>query len=405
LDDQVSLFVHLVPRLKALFDQPIEVQERKGYAHTLREICQQPATWLVTARDIVHYRSRLAALFADAGVGDRRGTVVLTGSGSSLYAAACVGPALRAALQVPVDVVAGGDLLTHPRSAFPPTGPSVMVSFARSGNSPESSAVVEWLTAHKPDCRHLALTCCCSGQLATICALDPRGLVVVLDDRTCDQSLVMTSSFTNMVVAARFLGLLTDPSGYQAVVQSLSHAAESLLARYGQALVAIAEGSFKSAVFLGSGCRHGGAREASLKLMEMSNGRVMSFAETYLGLRHGPMTAIHEDTLVVCFLSSDPIVRAYEVDLVRELNRKRLGSRKVLVGEAVPDDLALNGDLVVDCPGMAALGDDNLPVLDVLVAQLLAFFHCLHLGLRPDSPSADGVINRVVEPFAIYRQT
>ena len=393
----------LAPPLRALADQPAEVQERLGYADTLREICQQPGTWLDTARDMAKYGPRLARFLGEAGISHRRGALVLTGSGSSLYAGACVGPALQAALGVPVHVLAAGDLLTHPQYALPPTRPCVAVSFGRSGNSPESTAVVDLLLAREPECRHLLVTCCRSGRLATAYAGDPRVFSLVLDERTCDRSLVMTSSFTNMVVAASALGRLHDLGGYQAEVGALSRAAGFLLSHEAPSLAALARRPFRTVGFLGAGCRYGGAREASLKLTEMSDGRVLSFAETYLGLRHGLMSAVREDVLIICFMSSDPTARAYETDLVSELNRKRLGAEKVLVGEAIPGELAVDGDLIVECPGMAALGDDRAPVLDVLVAQLLAFFHCLHLGLRPDSPSEAGVISRVVEPFTIHR--
>jgi tagatose-6-phosphate ketose/aldose isomerase len=392
----------LATPLQALADQPAEVQERLGYADTLREICQQPETWLDTARDMAKYGPRLARFLGEAGIADRRGALVLTGSGSSLYAGACVGPALQAALGIPVHVLAAGDLLTHPRHALPPTRPCVAVSFGRSGNSPESAAVVDLLLARAPECRHLLVTCCRSGRLATGYAGDPRVFPLVLDERTCDRSLVMTSSFTNMVVAASALWKLHDLGGYQAEVEALSRAAKSLLSLEAGSLAALARRPFRTVVFLGAGCRYGGAREASLKLTEMSDGRVLSFAETYLGLRHGLMSAVRKDVLIVCFMSSDPTARAYEADLVSELNRKRLGAGKILIGEAIPVELAVDGDLIVECPGMAALGDDRAPVLDVLVVQLLAFFHCLHLGLRPDSPSEAGVISRVVEPFTIH---
>jgi tagatose-6-phosphate ketose/aldose isomerase len=395
----------LAEPLRELASQPAEVQQRLGYADTLREICQQPATWRETSCDMVQQASSLAAFLGEAGVLDRRGTLILTGSGSSLYAGASVGPALQAALGVPVHLVAAGDILTHPQQVLPPTRPRLAVSFARSGNSPESAAAVSLMLSRDPESRHLLVTCCHTGRLVTSFSGDPRVLSIVLKERTCDHSLVMTSSFTNMVIAASILGCLDDTGRYGERVAALSRAADHLLGRQVRPLADLARRSFRTVVFLGVGCRYGGAREASLKVTEMSDGLVLSFAETYLGLRHGPMSAIREDTLVVCFLSSDPTARAFEVDLVTELNRKRLGAGKVLVGEAIPGDLAAEGDLVVECPGMAALGDDSAPVLDVLVAQLLGFFRCLHLGLRPDSPSASGVINRVVEPFTIHRES
>ena len=178
-----------------------------------------------------------------------------------------------------------------------------------------------------------------------------------------------------------------------------------MLIRHGDGLAAAARSRFRSAVYLGSGGRYGSAREAALKMLEMTSGRVMAFPETYLGLRHGPMAAVDEESLIVCFLSSDEVVRAYEADLVRELNRKGLGARKVLVGADVPGDLPSAGDLVVDVPGLRAVDDDDATLLDVLVGQTLALFRCMATGLRPDSPSDDGVISRVVESFEIHRRT
>jgi tagatose-6-phosphate ketose/aldose isomerase len=131
---------------------------------------------------------------------------------------------------------------------------------------------------------------------------------------------------------------------------------------------------------------------------------VKTFPETFLGLRHGPMCAVDDDALVVCFLSSDPVARAYVVDLLRELVRKGLGARKVLVGHDLPPGLAGPADVALDLPGLAALGDAGAPLVDVLVGQLLAAFRCLSLGLRPDMPSDAGVINRVVEAFALHRR-
>jgi tagatose-6-phosphate ketose/aldose isomerase len=226
----------------------------------------------------------------------------------------------------------------------------------------------------------------------------------VLDERTNDRSLVMTSSFTNMVMAGRALAFLDDPAGYRSSVNALAEAARHLLLNYAGKLRAIAQGPFRKAVYLGSGCRHGAAREGALKLLEMLDGRLTSFAETCLGLRHGPMCAIDGATLVVCFLSSDPLRRAYETDLLDELQRKGIGWRRVIVGKDIPPELLMEGDLGVELQGVANLADDDLAVLDVMVSQLIAFFRCMGDGLKPDSPSASGVISRVVNDFTVHRR-
>ena len=391
-----------VPVIAELLDATEDERTKGGYGQTIEEIVQQPVTWLDTAARAVDQRSALQTLLGR----DRHETgirsLMLTGSGSSLYAGECVAPALQSELDLPVRAIAGGDLLTHPRAAVLPGRPSLLVSIARSGNSPESAAAVENLLQAETDCRHLFVTCNKQGRLAVGYRDDPRTQALILHERTNDRSLVMTSSFTNMVLAARSLGFLDRPSLYQETVHRLRGIAGHLMIRHAQPLAAAARDDYGFALYLASGCRFGAAREASLKMMEMSAGRTRTMVETYLGLRHGPMAAIHDDTLIVCFLSGDALARAYEIDLIHELNRKSLGRRKVIVGEEIPDELLRDGDVAVECPGMKQAGDDNVAVIDVLAGQLLALYHCLAIGLRPDSPSPEGVISRVVGDFQIH---
>lgn len=381
-----------------------EEQERVGSRHTLREICQQPVTWVETAGVVAAHAASIQASLATITGDATPGSLVLTGSGSSLYAGECLAPALQAALGVSVRAVPAGELLIQPSAFVSPRRPGLLVSFGRSGNSPESCAAIDAVREVAPGWRHLALTCNRAGALAMRYRDDPRVTCVILDDKTNDRSLVMTSSFTNMVLAARLLGMSDDVEAYRAYAAAVARAAAEVLLRQSDALAGVGRGAYGSAVYLGSGCRYGSAREAALKMLEMTDGRVKAFPETYLGLRHGPMCAIDDDALVVCFLSPDPLTRAYEADLVRELVRKGLGARKVIVGHAVPPELLSSQDVVVDVPGLDALGDEGAPLVDVLVGQLLAVFRCLSFGLRPDMPSDDGVINRVVEEFAIHRR-
>jgi tagatose-6-phosphate ketose/aldose isomerase len=374
-----------------------EEQEREGYFHTLREILQQPSTWLDTGKRMLSQTSELSRQME----GIR--ALVLTGSGSSEYAGACVRLVLQKALGVATQTVGGGALLTHGASAIPPERPALMISLARSGDSPESVGAVSLLLELEPQIRHLVITCNQEGRLATTYRDDPRVQVIALDERTNDRSLVMTSSFTNIVLAARALGLLHAPERYRALCLDLSARAEALLRSSFDVLARVAGRDFRRVVFLGSGSRFGAARESALKMMEMTAGRVIAMSESYLGLRHGPMSSIHPDTLVVCCLSSDPQIRAYEADLIRELSRKQLGLGKLIFGQHIPRDLAGAADTLVECEGPTALADEDWPILDVIVGQVLAFFRCRDEGLQPDSPSSDGVINRVVQGFTLHR--
>jgi tagatose-6-phosphate ketose/aldose isomerase len=379
-----------------LFGRTEAEQKQRGYFHTLKEICQQPWTWTRTSERMAGLRDRL--LKSMSGIK----SLVFTGSGSSEYAGDCVRLPLQNELALCVESVSGGNLLVHGAKALPKDRPGLLVSLARSGNSPESTGTVRILLESEPAFRHLIVTCNEAGSLAKTWHDHEGVLVVALPPETNDESLVMTSSFTNLTLAARFLGLLDQPEAYRKLCAIQSRICRELVGTHFDVLSRIASTEFRRAVFLGSGTRYSAAREASLKMLEMTSGRVTTISESFLGLRHGPMSFVHEDTLVVCQLSSDPTTRAYELDLLAELDRKKLGLSKVIIGEDVPESAARAGDEVIQSPGLGELGDDDGAIIFVVVAQLLAFFRCLEEGLRPDSPSEGGVISRVVESFPLH---
>src|SRR5215831_4379158 len=376
-----------------LFGRPEAEQKKLGYFHTLREICQQPWTWLRTCEQMIASRARLQEHL------DGVKNLVFTGSGSSEYAGDCVRLPLRNELGISVEVASGGALVMQGVKALPASRPGLLVSLARSGNSPESAGAVKILVDSDPGFRHLVVTCNEAGRLAKTWKDHKGALVVALPPETNDESLVMTSSFTNLMLAARFLGMLDRPDAYRKLCALESRVCQDLISEHFDTLARVASRDFRRAVFLGSGTRYAASREAALKMLEMTSGRIATVSESYLGLRHGPMSFVHEDTLMVCQLSCDPTTRAYELDLLAELNRKKLGLSTVVIGEDVPDSVPRMADEVIQCSGLAELGDDEGAIVFVVVAQLLAFFRCLEEGLRPDSPSEGGVINRVVESF------
>jgi tagatose-6-phosphate ketose/aldose isomerase len=278
------------PELAELLSTSPDEQRRLGYLCTLREICQQPHTWLQTSQLMRGCTNILRACVRDIR------SLVLTGSGSSEYAGDCVRIPLQAELGITVQGFGGGAILAHSSKCLPPGKPALMVSIARSGDSPESGGALSHILNTYPEIRHLVLTCNAAGGLATKFASNSRITVITLPEATNDQSLVMTSSLTNLVLSARYI-----------------------LAEHFGRIASIAKAPFSRAVFLGSGARFAAAREASLKMLEMTSGRVVTLCETFLGLRHSPMSYVHKDCLVVTFLSSDSLLRAYESDLLREL--------------------------------------------------------------------------------------
>jgi tagatose-6-phosphate ketose/aldose isomerase len=372
-----------------------EEQHRLGYFHTLREICQQPSTWIRTSELMRQSAPALCPLV------EGLSSLTLSGSGSSDYAGDCVRIALQRELGIDTRAIPGGTLLIHGSHALPVGRPGLMVSLARSGDSPESVGALGLMLKIEPKIRHLVLTCNRQGRLATTFHHNSKVTSITLDEATNDESLVMTSSFTNLVLAARFLGLVGHPDRYQELCEHLSRTASELIHEHLGTLAEVAKAPFRRVLFLGSGSRFAAAREAALKMLEMTAGRVSIMCESYLGLRHGPMSYVHQDTLVMCFLSSDSTLRAYEADVLKEMDQKRLGLARIIVGHDVSQNFVCAHDLVVPyhCPDVA---DEDLPVLDAIVGQLLALFRCLREGLQPDSPSEAGVIRRVVQSFTLH---
>lgn len=384
------------PQAAELFSASPEQQQRAGFFHTLTEIAQQPSTWLNTAKKMMAQAERLEAWLSGVQA------LILTGSGSSEFVGHCVSGPLQRELGIVVETVAGGTLLAHGTGVLPPGRPALVVSVGRSGDSPESVGVVTRLLGSDPGIRHLVITCNPHGALALDLRNQPKVRVMTLDEVTNDRSLVMTSSFTNLTLATRFLGLFKTSQTYFAVTEKLTQIAAQLLRNYFGVVAAITKREFSRVIFLGSGARAGAARESALKMLEMTAGGVPTWSDSYLGVRHGPMSFITPDALIVGFLSSDPVLRAYESDLLRELDQKKLGLAKIMVGENIPRDVIRENDAAVECPGLSDIADDDTPVIHVIVGQLLAFFRCLAEGLQPDSPSTAGVITRVVPGFKLH---
>jgi len=341
-----------------------------GAGHLTRaEILQQPDTWPETFRRVSAATRELPA-------------PVLTGAGSSAYAAEAVAAGWPGARAVP-----STELFLEFRRYLGEEG--LVVSLARSGESPESIAVVSEIQRALPGVQHIALTANPEGRLARW----PGVEAILVDPRANDRSLVMTSAYSNLVLG----GLaLARPGEVSRALPVLCEAARQALPRLDEKAARLAERPPQRAVALGCAALTGAAHEAALKLLEMTAGRVAAMAETYLGLRHGPMSFLEPDTLVLCFVSSDAGLRRYEEDLARELRAKGLG-RLVGIGRADPELF----DHVLET-GAAGLPDWLRTPVEIIFAQLLGWHLSLRLGLDPDNPSPGGVIHRVVQGVRIY---
>jgi tagatose-6-phosphate ketose/aldose isomerase len=375
-----------------------------GVVYTLPEILQQPRTWLRSYAKVFNLSIPIKSFLANAGVGsvDRNPpNVLLVGAGTSDYIGKSVSSLLQHEWCCGVHAVPSTDLLTNLEEQIIPGRDYLWISFSRSGDSSEGVAVLEMALAAYPQIKHLIVTCNDAGRMAR--GFNGKNVfAIVLDDAVNDRGLAMTSSFSNMVIVAQALAHIQTLPNYALIVERLAEAATQTLPATARICEQLVHAGFTKACFLGTGALKGAAIESGLKVLELTGGRVVSFAESFLGLRHGPLSAIDDDTLVVGFLSSDARRRRFELDLLQEIVDKRLTSRYLVVYPTPPEDGIISLEHSLFLGLQDDLADFYLPPLAVTVGQFLGFFSSLKVGLRPDEPSPRGAISRVVEHVTIH---
>jgi tagatose-6-phosphate ketose/aldose isomerase len=375
-----------------------------GASWTAREIAQQPALWPQIARAVStdkNLEKFLAPLLADPGL-----RIVLTGAGTSAFIGSCLAPALcKSGRQA--QALSTTDIVTSPGSTLSSRGATLMVHFARSGGSPESVATLALAEQLLENCAHLIVTCNPDGELKRRAVSVRRAHTIVLPEACNDQSFAMTSSFTGMLLAAA-IALRVVPAAEWRLTQ-LSRMGTEVLRSHVPLTSALVRAQFDRVVYLGSNELKGLASEAALKMLELTDGRVVSVGDSPLGFRHGPKTIVNGSTLVVTFLSADPYARRYDLDLLNELRREAVAGRVIALstdtvsaGNADTLVVGASDDLQPAQARGSPLTDLDLCLPYAIAAQTLALLRSISLGLTPDNPNAAGTVSRVVQGVSIY---
>jgi tagatose-6-phosphate ketose/aldose isomerase len=387
-----------------LLDLSTAERESLGLVHTLREILQQPQTWRQTYRKVVRSSRLIEEFLTSAGLGADRPmplNVLLVGAGTSDYIGKSVCALLQKEWNCNVQAVPSTDLLTNMEDHVLKDSDYLWISFSRSGDSSEGVAVLEQALARYPRIRHFIVTCNQNGKMARL-GERPNVFSFVLDDEVNDRGLAMTSSFSNMVIVAQALAHYRRLAMYESIIENLAMSASTVLPVAMSLCERIVDEKFSRVCFLGTGPLKGAAIESGLKVVELTGGRIVGLTESFLGLRHGPLSAVDRDTLVVGFLSADHRRRAFELDLLQEICDKKLTEKCLIVTpSALKNGLNTFGNTFnLNVPD--EISDLYLPPLFVLVGQLLGMFASLREGLRPDEPSPHGAISRVVSHVTIH---
>jgi tagatose-6-phosphate ketose/aldose isomerase len=379
--------------------------DNAGAHWTAREILQQPALWPDIERSLAHETDLLQEFLAPI-VDSATARIILTGAGTSAFIGQCLAPKLTEVLGRRVEAIATTEIVAGPASVLVPGVPTLLVSFARSGNSPESVAAVNLATQMITGCRHLIITCNREGALYRNAVGREDSRALLLPDASHDRSFAMTSSFTGMLwTAALALKAVSARHTHTALLGQL---ATAVLGDALPRLRTLADSDFRRIIYLGSQELTGLAHESALKMLELSDGNVVAVADSPLGFRHGPKTVLNDGSMVVVFLGNDAYTRRYDEDLVAELRADAVAARVLTLSAhptaiSNPDDWVLSrGMSHADADAAAALSGVELCLPYAVFAQSLAMLRSMRLGLTPDLPNVAGKVSRVVQGVSIY---
>lgn len=361
-----------------------------GKWQTFREAMAQPSLWRSWAADLEIKAAEISGWIRNQGYDE----IWLSGAGTSAF----IGETLSVHLnrepgRAKFRTVATTDFVSCPRNYIRAGVRVLVVSFGRSGNSPETVGMLDLLDGHAPEMDRLNFTCNAAGNLARRKAQGPgEQRIVLLPPETNDQGFAMTSSYSTMLLSALACLDPHPPFGLPEAVERLAAAGEIVQSR----ALDLATGRAKPpsrAVFLGSGSLLGSAHESSLKVLELTAGVMPTLWDSTLGFRHGPKAFMDKDTLVHVFVSDDRHTRRYDMDAANEI-RAQYGPRSVVTIGTQASEVDLH---------VPSVGNDAWSsVLYVAVAQIQAIIWSSMLRFNVDNPFSDGTLNRVVQGVTLY---
>lgn len=353
--------------------EPAWLDQRNGI-HTAQEIEHQPRLWRRLANDLESQSNSINAFLSPLlSRSDLR--IILTGAGTSAFIGDTAMPFVQSKLSYQVESIPTTDLVSNPEQYINPERPTLLVSYARSGNSPESVAAVELIDQLVPECFHLILTCNESGALSRYANTAANAYCMIMPEGSNDKSFAMTSSFSCMLMSTLVLLGGNDTDQSHTNIATIASLCENKIEQWQSAIKSLSALPYERLIVLGSGGFSGLAREASLKSLELSAGAVMTAFDSSLGFRHGPKFTINDKALVIQFISSANYTRQYDIDLFNEIQRDQQALKHIALTEKTLDNTNVFelGQLDVD--------EEWLCFPYILFCQMLAFEKSLQLGL------------------------
>ena len=371
--------------------------------NTAKEIIQQPDTWRESVKNLIKNKIEIKS-FIDSFLSKKEFRIILTGAGTSAFAGEVCEPYLTSLLNKRVEAIATTDLVASPKSYFIKDIPTLLVSFARSGNSPESVHAVNLATQLVDDLYQVVITCNENGKLAKNTVNDEKSLLLLMPPQTNDLGFAMTSSFTTMVLNAMAVFNIDNIENFSSDVDKLSNSVNDFIENNIEKVTSLSNEDFERIVYLGSSTSKGIARESALKVLELTAGKVNASYDTPLGFRHGPKSVVDDETVSVIYISNDEYTRKYDLDLAKEMLAHKKNDKVVIVGDNIEEDILNKADYVFNVENINYNVENKvlLPLQQIIFGQMLSFLKSVNLGITPDNPCPTGEVNRVVQGVILH---
>lgn len=371
--------------------------------NTAKEIIQQPDTWRESVKNLIKNKIEIKS-FIDSFLSKKEFRIILTGAGTSAFAGEVCEPYLTSLLNKRVEAIATTDLVASPKSYFIKDIPTLLVSFARSGNSPESVHAVNLANQLVDDLYQVVITCNENGKLAKNTVNDEKSLLLLMPPQTNDLGFAMTSSFTTMVLNAMAVFNINNIENFSSDVDKLSNSVNDFIENNIEKVTSLSNEDFERIVYLGSSTSKGIARESALKVLELTAGKVNASYDTPLGFRHGPKSVVDDETVSVIYISNDEYTRKYDLDLAKEMLAHKKNDKVVIVGDNIEEDILNKADYVFNVENINYTVENEvlLPLQQIIFGQMLSFLKSVNLGITPDNPCPTGEVNRVVQGVILH---
>lgn len=385
-----------------MFTKTDDELQKLGAKITTREIQQQPQLWQETYDIYQDHKSDIDAFLNKITAKFDKVKVIFTGAGTSAYVGNTIMPYLRKhgdRSKFDFEAIDTTKIVSTPEDYLEKSTPTILVSFARSGNSPESVATVELAKQLVDNLYQIAITCAPEGHLAKDLENDDTGLVLLMPEKSLDQGFAMTGSFSCMTLAALLVFDTLSDDKKKNIVSEISEMGKTVITREPE-IQELVDTDFDRITYIGSGALGGLAQEARLKILELTAGKVAALFDTSMGLRHGPKSFLDNKTIVFDFVSNNSYTRQYDLDILDEIKSDQIVPLVMGVGQE-KEGQDFDGKFF-SFEGKELLPDAYLALPDIMFGQTIALLTSIKVDNTPDTPSPTGTVNRVVKGVTIH---